>query len=180
MLSNTSEDRIHIDLYNIAQAIYCFEPEKIAFHKDVTGKLILKQALLAVANGIDPGDAHAALDDVKVLLKLAKLFETNTPNIFFSAIACGNKKRAIDLMTTQLFFNYGDVKYKERLAVKRTPTFICQDPSYANNLVHFDLSYDPLDYVYFTAEEIAIKSLNIAADICIYTNHNIVVEKIEI
>ena len=32
----------------------------------------------------------------------------------------------------------------------------------------------------FTAEEIAIKSLNIAADICIYTNHNIVVEKIEI
>ena len=157
MLSNTSEDRIHIDLYNIAQAIYCFEPEKIAFHKDVTGKLILKQALLAVANGIDPGDAHTALDDVKVLLKLAKLFETNTPNIFFSAIACGNKKRAIDLMTTQLFFNYGDVKYKERLAVKRTPTFICQDPSYANNLVHFDLSYDPLDFIYFTAEEIATK-----------------------
>ena len=31
----------------------------------------------------------------------------------------------------------------------------------------------------FTAEEIAIKSLNIAADICIYTNHNIVLEKIE-
>ncbi|HIF20231.1 MAG TPA: hypothetical protein EYQ72_07180, partial [Gammaproteobacteria bacterium] len=79
MLSNASEDRIHIDLYNIAQAIYCFEPEKISFHKDVTGKLILKQALLAVANGIDPGDAHAAMDDVKVLLKLARLFETNTP-----------------------------------------------------------------------------------------------------
>ena len=31
-----------------------------------------------------------------------------------------------------------------------------------------------------SAEEIAIKSLNIAADICIYTNHNIVLEKIEI
>ena len=30
------------------------------------------------------------------------------------------------------------------------------------------------------AEEIAIESLNIAADICIYTNHNIVSEKIEI
>ena len=29
------------------------------------------------------------------------------------------------------------------------------------------------------AEETAIKSLNIAADICIYTNHNIVLEKIE-
>jgi len=157
LLSNASEDRIHVDLYNIAQAIYCFEPEKISFHKDVTGKLVLKQELLAVANGIDPGDAHAAMDDVKVLLKLAKLFETNTPNIFFSAIACGNKKRAMDLMTKQLFFNYGDVKYKERLAVKRTPTFICQDPSYSNNLVHFDLSYDPLDYIYFTAEEIANK-----------------------
>ena len=30
------------------------------------------------------------------------------------------------------------------------------------------------------AEEIAIESLNIAAEICIYTNHNIVFEKIEI
>ena len=29
------------------------------------------------------------------------------------------------------------------------------------------------------AEEVALKSLNIAADICIYTNHNIVLEKIE-
>ena len=30
------------------------------------------------------------------------------------------------------------------------------------------------------AEEIAVESLNIAADICIYTNHNIVSEKIEL
>ena len=30
------------------------------------------------------------------------------------------------------------------------------------------------------AEEIAIESLNIAADICIYTNHNIILEKIEL
>ena len=30
------------------------------------------------------------------------------------------------------------------------------------------------------AEEVALKSLNIAADICIYTNHNIILEKIEI
>ena len=157
LLSNASDDRIHIDLYNVAQAIYCFEPTSIAFHKDVTGKLILKQELLAIANGIDPGDAHAALDDVKVLLKLAKLFEKNTPRIFFSAIASGNKKRAINLMTKQLFFNYGEVKYKERLAVKRTPTFICEDPSYSNNLVHFDLAYDPIDYVFMTAEEIAPK-----------------------
>ena len=157
LLSNASEDRIHIDLYNVAQSIYCFDPTSIAFHRDVTGKLILKQELLAIANGIDPGDAHAALDDVKVLLKLAKLFEENAPRIFFSAIASGNKKRAINLITKQLFFNYGEVKYKERLAVKRTPTFICEDPSYSNNLVHFDLAYDPIDYVFMTAEEIAPK-----------------------
>ena len=31
-----------------------------------------------------------------------------------------------------------------------------------------------------SAEEVATKSLNIAADICIYTNHNIVIEKIEV
>ena len=31
-----------------------------------------------------------------------------------------------------------------------------------------------------SAEDIAIKSLNIAADICVYTNHNIIIEKIEL
>ena len=30
------------------------------------------------------------------------------------------------------------------------------------------------------AEDVAIKSLNIAADICIYTNHNIVIEKLKV
>ena len=32
----------------------------------------------------------------------------------------------------------------------------------------------------FNAEEIALKSLKIAADICVYTNHNIIIEKIDI
>lgn len=30
----------------------------------------------------------------------------------------------------------------------------------------------------FSAEEIAIKSMNIAADICVFSNHNIIIEKI--
>ena len=30
------------------------------------------------------------------------------------------------------------------------------------------------------AEKIALESLNIAADICVYTNHNIILEKIDI
>ena len=32
----------------------------------------------------------------------------------------------------------------------------------------------------FDAEKIALESLNIAADICVYTNHNIILEKIDI
>ena len=155
LLSNGLEDRIHIDLYKVVQAIYCFVPRSIDFHRDATGKVSLKQSLLAEANGIDPGDAHSAIDDVKVLLKLGSLFKEKAPEIFFSAMGSGTKKRAIKQMTSQLFFNYGEVKYKDRLAVGRTPTFICADPSYSNNMVHFDLVYDPEDYLYMTAEEIA-------------------------
>ena len=32
----------------------------------------------------------------------------------------------------------------------------------------------------FDAEKIALKSINIAAEICVYTNHNIIIEKIDI
>ena len=125
------------------------------FHKNQDGKVVLKQEVMATTNGIDPGDAHAAVDDVKTLLKLAKLMEEKVPEVFYSALASGNKKRVIELLSENLFLNYGEVKYKERIAVKRTPTFICQDPSYANNLILFDLSFDPGDYLFMTPEEIA-------------------------
>lgn len=155
LLLNAFEDRLHIDLYKMAQTIFCFEPNSIAFFKDQTGKVILKQEAMARENGIDPGDAHTALDDVKALLKLADLFRRQAPDIFFAGIASGNKKRTVKLMTEQLFFNYGEVKYKERQAVKRTPTFICEDPSVPNRMIFFDLCSDPEDYLYMTAEEIA-------------------------
>ena len=29
-----------------------------------------------------------------------------------------------------------------------------------------------------SAEEIALKSMNIAADICVFSNHNIIIEKV--
>ena len=155
LLVKGTEDRLHIDLYSLAQTIYCFFPNRISFHKNQDGKVILKQELMATTNGIDPGDAHAAVDDVKTLLKLAQLMEEKVPEVFYSALASGNKKRVIELLSKNLFLNYGEVKYKERIAVKRTPTFICQDPSYTNNLVLFDLSFDPEDYLYMTPEEIA-------------------------
>ena len=155
LLVKGAEDRLHIDLYSLAQTIYCFFPNRISFHKNQDGKVALKQELMATTNGIDPGDAHAAVDDVKTLLKLAKLMEEKVPEVFYSALASGNKKRVIELLSKNLFLNYGEVKYKERIAVKRTPTFICQDPSYANNLVLFDLSFEPEDYLHMTPEEIA-------------------------
>ena len=37
-----------------------------------------------------------------------------------------------------------------------------------------------INHTNLSAEDIALKSLNIAADICMHTNHNIVIEKIEI
>ena len=74
LLVKGTEDRLHIDLYSLAQTIYCFFPNRISFHKNQDGKVILKQELMATTNGIDPGDAHAAVDDVKTLLKLQKCF----------------------------------------------------------------------------------------------------------
>ena len=46
-------------------------------------------------------------------------------------------------MTEQLFFNYGEVKYKERQAIKRTPTFICEDPSMPNRMVFLMFALTP-------------------------------------
>ena len=65
------------------------------FPRKPNGNVWLSQEMLAKANGIDTGKAHTAVDDTKVVLELGKLFREIAPDVYFSAIASGNKHRVI-------------------------------------------------------------------------------------
>ena len=69
--------------------------------------------------------------------------------------------------------------YKELVKIcKNNNIWILSDLAYSE--IYFNKNPPPSILQIKSAKEIAVESLNIAADICIYTNHNIISETIEL
>tara|TARA_B100001013_G_scaffold338870_1_gene260246 strand:+ start:1333 stop:2787 length:1455 start_codon:yes stop_codon:yes gene_type:complete len=152
-------NRVHIDLMKIAEAIYAIDPHALNFPRKPNGNVWLSQEMLAKANGIDTGKAHTAVDDTKVVLELGKLFREIAPDVYFSAIASGNKHRVIHHLENEPIVCHAYVERFTRKGKVRALTLIGQNPVISNNYLTFDLSYDPEDYLNYSGSDIA-ESIN--------------------
>jgi exodeoxyribonuclease-1 len=142
---------VHVDVMMVAYAIRTFATDAINFHVNEKGKFSMKQEHLAAANHINPGTAHTAVDDSITLLKLADLFEERCPEIYYTAVACGNKSRVLHRLQNEAFFCHANQWSARALG------FIMQNniKSMANDLFFFNLSYDPEDYLNMSASKLA-------------------------
>ena len=150
-------NRVHIDLYKIAEAIYAIDPHTLNFPRKPNGNVELRQQMLAKANGIDTGTAHTAIDDTQVVLELGKVFREIAPDIYFSAIASGNKHRVIHHLENEPIVCHAYVERFTRKGKVRALTLIGQNPikEMSNQYLTFDLSYDPHDYLHYSSDDIA-------------------------
>ncbi|WP_213875135.1 exodeoxyribonuclease I [Pseudomonas sp. dw_358] len=69
------------DLIDVARAAYALRPEGIQW-PEVDGKVSLRLELLTAANGIDHGQAHDALSDVRATIGLARLIKEKQPRLY--------------------------------------------------------------------------------------------------
>jgi len=148
------DDRLHIDLLNVA---FCARDlsNKINFKLNQKGRKSLKQLDIATANGFDPGTAHTACDDALTLYKLANLFEEEIPEIFYTAIVCGNKRRVLDRLQNEEFFCYSNPWNTKALAFFARNQFKGME----NEGYFFNLAADPQKYLNASADDI-IKLIN--------------------
>ncbi len=69
------------DLIDVVRAAYALRPEGIIWPED-EGRVTLKLERLTAANGIDHGQAHDALSDVRATIALARLVREKQPRLY--------------------------------------------------------------------------------------------------
>ena len=69
------------DLIDVVRTAYALRPEGIEWPQE-DGRVTLKLERLTVANGIDHGQAHDALSDVRATIGLAKLVRDRQPKLY--------------------------------------------------------------------------------------------------
>lgn len=83
------------DLIDTVRTAYALRPEGIHW-PEVDGKVSLRLELLSAANGIDHGQAHEALSDVRATIALARLIRQKQPKLYDWLFALRSKQKVLD------------------------------------------------------------------------------------
>ncbi|KFX69611.1 exonuclease I [Pseudomonas taeanensis MS-3] len=83
------------DLIDLVRAAYALRPEGIVWPEE-EGRVSLKLERLTAANGIDHGQAHDALSDVRATIALARLIRSKQPKLYDYLYQLRSKQRVLD------------------------------------------------------------------------------------
>jgi len=84
------------DLIDVVRAAYALRPDGITWPKDDEGRVTLKLERLTAANGIDHGNAHEALSDVRATIALARLIREKQPKLYDWLFQLRSKQKVMD------------------------------------------------------------------------------------
>ncbi|QKZ06610.1 exodeoxyribonuclease I [Pseudomonas eucalypticola] len=83
------------DLIDVVRAAYALRPDGIVWPQ-VDGRVSMKLELLTAANGIDHGQAHDALSDVRATIALARLIRERQPKLYNWLYQSRSKQKVMD------------------------------------------------------------------------------------
>ncbi|SDG49227.1 Exodeoxyribonuclease I subunit C [Pseudomonas benzenivorans] len=83
------------DLIDLLRTAYALRPEGIVWPED-EGRVSLKLERLTAANGIEHGQAHDALSDVRATIALARLLRSKQPKLYDYLYQLRGKQRVLD------------------------------------------------------------------------------------
>lgn len=84
------------DLIDVVRAAYALRPDGIVWPTDEEGRVTLKLERLTAANGIDHGNAHEALSDVRATIALARLIRQKQPKLYDWLFQLRGKQKVMD------------------------------------------------------------------------------------
>ena len=140
-LTNTNGNG-RLDLFLMLQNLTCYFDNviEISLHDGGPG-ISLKLEDLAAANNISNDDAHDAIADCRLMLELLKIIDGQIPEWIDFFISTATKPGMQAAINCKTFLALGEVYRRERF---RYPVVICgADPTRPNEIVFFDLSFDP-------------------------------------
>ncbi|WP_338582662.1 exodeoxyribonuclease I [Pseudomonas sp. MAG733B] len=84
------------DLIDVVRAAYALRPDGIVWPTNDEGQVTLKLERLTAANGIDHGNAHEALSDVRATIALARLLREKQPKLYDWLFQLRSKQKVLD------------------------------------------------------------------------------------
>ena len=139
-ITNTNGNR-RLDLMSLFQIIGNFFDSKIKVPKDDEENISLKLTDLAKENNISVENAHDAIVDCMLMLKLMKKIKTEAPEALDAAIDGSSKNGNILLSKTEPFCLLGEIYRKKKYIY---PVIACgQNPNQTNQVALIDLYFDP-------------------------------------
>jgi exodeoxyribonuclease-1 len=107
---------------------------------------------LAKEHGIDAEDAHDAIADCNLMISLCEIIKKKLPELFNSFINSSTKQGIKNLLYSDEFLALGEIHRRHTFTY---PVVLCgSDASRPNEIVLFDLSYDPEDIIDLDFSEI--------------------------
>ena len=86
------------DLIDVVRAAYALRPDGIVWPEE-DGRVTLKLERLTAANGIDHGQAHDALSDVRATIALARLIREKQPKLYDYLFQLRSKQKVQEQIT---------------------------------------------------------------------------------
>ncbi|MEO4046085.1 exodeoxyribonuclease I [Pseudomonas sp. CAU 1711] len=131
------------DLIDLLRAAYALRPDGIEWPLDEEGRVSLRLERLTLANGIEHGQAHDALSDVRATIALARLVRERQPRLYDFLYQGRGKARVaqqIQLLQPLLHVSGRFSAARHYLAVALP---LAWHPSNRNALIVCDLQADP-------------------------------------
>jgi exodeoxyribonuclease I len=141
------------DLIDVVRTAYALRPEGIVWPED-DGRVTLKLERLTAANGIDHGQAHDALSDVRATIALARLIRDKQPKLYEWLFQLRSKQRVLDqvrLLQPMLHIS-GRFSAARHYAGVVLP--LAWHPKNRNALIVCDLHFDPQPLLDMDAESL--------------------------
>lgn len=159
------------DLLDVVRTAYALRPEGIQWPLNAEGKPSFKLTDLTAANGLAHESAHDALSDVHATIALARLIKTAQPKLFDFCFGLHKKDRVLaelglpaTLSHAKPFVHISGMFAPERGCVALMWP-LAMHPGNKNELLAWDLAFDPSELAALNAEQIRLRLFSKTADL---------------
>ena len=142
-----------IDTLSMVQWAHKYEPNGIAIPTRPDGQPIFRLEQLAPANGYNHAQAHDAMSDVQATIHLARLVRNNAPGTWSRAMRFSNKSNVLDFCDVEVVFGLTEYYFRDYYSFLLHKVGL--NPHDGNEIVAFDLYYDPADFVQLSSDELS-------------------------
>lgn len=130
------------DLIDVVRTAYALRPEGIVWPEE-DGRVTLKLERLTAANGIDHGQAHDALSDVRATIALARLIRDKQPKLYDYLFQLRSKQRVQDQIRLMQPLVHISGRFSAARSYLGVVLPLAWHPHNRNALIVCDLHLDP-------------------------------------